>query len=249
MEEKTKEEVKITPDVDADVAIKEPKKPRSRKKVAAVEEKPDARSVLERFIDTATAQTRRLNRDKLNAEREGAVAQLQVMYGEFTPETVVNITDVVHRFIVLAEMARGAWHHHVEMDKLRRDRRTAIQVLRRHYNWKPVKISRLLPEECDRRVVDFADAVGDIRTVPDMSEEAAKRMLVRAQEKYMKREQYGEFARPKRDELILAMTQGKAGGKVWTNAELSRLGKMTSAAIAQIRNGTAPSAKRAARAA
>lgn len=232
----------------------------------AVEEAPvDEKDPVEVFIDVATAHVRKINREELWKLRDAALAELRARYGElivigdkefldFTPESVMKIKNVAHRFMALADMANRAWVKHKEMDKLRVTRGTGIQILRQRFGIKPVKVYELLVKTPygakDKRVVDLAMDVGDIRQAPPWPRPLATKKMIEAHTDYTRRETNGDFARPERDKLILAMTEGKAGDKrVWTNAEIYRLAKMTSAAVAQIRTGTAPSAKRAARAA
>lgn len=222
------------------------------------------RDAIEVFIEAATRPSRALKRKELPPLREAAIAALKERYGVldengvkvFTPESAARIADPVHRFIVLAEIGNEAWTKNYTMDQLRRKRATAVQILRYDYGWKPMRLVRHMGAK-ERRVVDFSVTTGDKTAVPKWSEERALAEALKAHTEYTRREEFGEVTRPDRDKLMIAMSRGEAGDdwgpegrpRVWSNAELSRLAKMTTAAVAQIRTGTAPSQRRAARAA
>lgn len=228
--------------------------------------------IIANYIEEATMPSRQLRLSELPPLREAALAALETRYGAFTPEMAEQIDDPIHRFIILGEMASKSWGKSRRMDKLRADRRSAIMVLYYDYGWKPMQMVRHM-EADDRRVVDFAITLGDKTQRPKWSEERALEVAKRTHAEYMVACDYGVASRPLRDRLIHELSEGRweykstrrrpwkrlsdeemerrreAGrqlGRIWTNAELSRLGHMSSAAVAQIRMGTAPSARRAA---
>lgn len=230
---------------------------------------------VENYIEEATMPSRQLRLKELPPMRERALRALEERYGVFSPEVAAKIENPIHRFIVLGEMSSKAWGKSRRMDKLRANRRTAIQILHYDYGWKPMKMVRLM-EAHDRRVVDFAITAGDGTQRPKWTEQRAMDVAKRTHAEYMQANSYGEEVRPERDRLIHELSDGRweykasrrnpwklldaddarrrrlerrSTGRIWTNAELSRLGHMSSAAVAQIRMGTAPSQRRAAAAA
>jgi hypothetical protein len=213
------------------------------------------RNPLDAFIVEATRPPRELKTAQIPKFREQAMEELERRYGAFTPEVAEQVADPVHRLMILAELANNGWGFTRTMDKLRTDRRNAIGVLRYHFDWKPMRVIRLLKADPKRRrIVDFAVAVSDRKNLPNWTEERAVEVAKAAHDGCVERERYAELARPPRDELIVAMSRGQGGDawgddggpRVWSNAELARLSRLTPAAITQLCNGTAPSARRAA---
>lgn len=247
---------------------------------------------VEAFLTQATMPPRELiSKEEMGELRTAAMEVLEKRYGEFTPDMAMNIANPVHRFMVLGDMASTAWTKSARMDKQRANRRTAIQILRFNFGWKPMAIVRHMegdtgdgpvnqapdgqPEKrTDRRVVDFAIMAADKTTLPkNWTEERAMRVAYEAHQAYTMAEKYGEQSRPLRDALLHELAEGcwleengtwqrlsveetrtrrmenRPAGRIWTNAELSRLGKMSTAMVAQIRTGVTPAAKRAAAAA
>jgi len=230
---------------------------------------------VENYIEEATLPSRQLKLKELPPLRAEALTALEEHYGTFSPEVADRIENPIHRFIMLGEMSSKAWGKSRRMDKLRADRRTAIQILYYDYGWKPMQMVRHM-EADDRRVVDFAILAGDKEQRPSWSEQRAMDVAKRTHADYVRTVNYGDAARPERDRLILELSEGrwefkatrkkpwkrlsdeemerrreakKPLGRIWTNAELSRLGHMSSAAVAQIRTHTAPSMRRLAAAA
>lgn len=230
---------------------------------------------LEHYISEATMPPRRLrSKDELAALREEAMKGLEERYGTFTPEMVVNIANPLHRFMILGEMGATAWGRHTEMDKHRTRRTSAIQILTLEYGWKPMQIVRAIEAE-DRRVVDNAIMNSDGTQVPQSwGEDVALRIAKESHATVERLEGHGEFARPLRDDMVhdLALGRwlerpdgtwerlsdeemhtrretGQGVGMSYTNAEIARFGKMSTAMVTLIRKGSTPAARRAARAA
>lgn len=233
---------------------------------------------VEAFIEAATLPSRQLNLKEIPALRDAAVEALEELYGTFnpqaetkqlTPEIAAAIENPVHRFIVLGTLSGMAWTKHRVMDKLRADRRTAIQNLKFNYGWKPMEIIKAM-DATDRRVIDFAIMNADKTTLPRWTEERAAKVARVAHAEYVRCGNYGEASRPLRDallhelaegrwekkrvrwhrltdaEMISRREEGQPVGRIYSNAELARLGTMSTAMVALIRTGATPSARRAA---
>lgn len=233
---------------------------------------------VEAFIEAATLPPRQLKLKEIPALRDAAVEELEERYGAFnpqtetkhlTPEIAAAIENPVHRFIVLGWLSSAAWTKHRVMDKLRNDRRTAIQNLRFNYGMKPIEIIRIMGAT-ERRVIDFAIMNADKTTLPRWTQERATKVAEASHTDYVRYGTYGEASRPLRDALLHELAEGrwelkrvrwhrlsdaemvkrreaeKPVGRIYSNAELARLGKMSTAMVALIRTGATPSARRAA---
>jgi len=234
---------------------------------------------IEAFIAAATLPPRQLpSKEEIEALRNAAVEALEERYGSFDPQTETKqiapeiaaaIEHPVHRFIVLGTLSGAAWTKHRTMDKLRADRRTAIQNLKFNYGWKPIAIIRKMGAD-ERRIIDFAIMNADRTTLPRWTEKRAAEVAESAHQQYVRCSEYGEVARPLRDALLHELAEGrwekkrvrwhrltdaemtgrreaeKPVGRIYSNAELARLGTLSTAMVALIRTGATPSARRAA---
>src|ERR1044072_932313 len=156
---------------------------------------------IEAFIAAATLPPRRLpSKEEIEALRNAAVEALEERYGTFdpqtgtkqrTPEIAAAIEHPVHRFIVLGTLSGAAWTKHRTMDKLRADRRTAIQNLKFNYGSKPIAIIRQMGAD-ERRIIDFAIMNADRTTLPRWTEKRAAEVAESAHQQYVRCSVHGK---------------------------------------------------------
>lgn len=211
-------------------------------------------ALLEFFIE-ATQSSKGIRLDAIPALYHGAMDALEQRYGPFpigdvetTKSRILAISDPVLRFMAVSRVANLTWTHHVEMDRLRSDRRIAFALLRKRYGMKPKDIKRQVGVR-DRRTISNAVKVAPaVELLPDWSEEDALRIAVETHAAYQAREATGEFARPLRMQLMLDLLAWRytldgerisdadyaAGvrGVQWSNAQISRIGDLTTARVA-----------------
>ena len=161
----------------------------------------------------------------------------------FTATRLTGITDLAARLVVANDIATGANPKTAEMKRLRALRAYAVRVLYHQHGWTQARIVRLLGEP-DNHVVRGAIAYGvdlpfgkrpDGLEMPlEESQEWAEQLAVVTHEKFKAREAAGRTARAFRQDLVRALA-----GIVYSNADLARMTGLTTAAIAQIRLGSA----------
>lgn len=143
-----------------------------------------------------------------------------------TRKRLEAISDPLERLVKASEIAHQCGRKHENMMALRTQRRVPVVALGRYHGWNKAEIARRIKAK-DRRVVDFAFGLVDLRDIPQewkttdgMSKgarETAERLAFdeakRIHAAYLRREAMGTTAREMRRVLVCDLTSGRYGKK------------------------------------
>jgi hypothetical protein len=148
-----------------------------------------------------------------------------------TIESVRAIKDPGKRATQAAKIIRAA---RARADEARQERDAAAMSLHRHYNWGPVDVYRAIGVSRSA-FVDIAERVGRIGKISN-----AEQVMSRAAATVARNETLANEAREVRDEAATGMLNGryrKPGGGAYRNSEVAKCTGLTTARVAQLRQG------------